>query len=421
MFDAIIAFSLRHRLVILFFTAALAAGGIYAYTRLPIDAVPDITNNQVQILTKAPALSAVEIERSVTLPLELSAKSLPDVAELRSLSRPGLSVITVVFEEHVDLYFARQLILEKLREAEESLPDGVERPELGPMSTGLGEIFRYVVRDTSGRYDAMDLRTVQDWIVRRQLIGSEAVAEVNSLGGYLKQYHVLVDPAALAGYGLALRDVFEAVSDATGNAGAGYIETGAEQFSVRSVGLATSIEDLNNSVVHTTGNGTPILLRDVASVSTGAALRFGSASQDGKGEVVTGIVMQLKGANARTTVSAVKERLDEIRSSLPAGIVLEPYYDREVLVDRTIRTVATNLIEGALLVIAVLLLFLVNLRAGLIVASVIPLSMLFAFSGMLKFGIAACPCSHYRGLKGSSSSRWPTLCPLHCSAHCCYR
>lgn len=378
MFNAIIAFSLRQRLVVLFITAMLVVGGVYAYTKLPIDAVPDITNNQVQILTRAPALSALEIERSVTLPLELSAKSLPDVLELRSLSRPGLSVVTVVFEDHVDLYHARQLILEKLREAEASLPESVERPELGPMSTGLGEIFRYVLRDTSGRYSAMDIRTVQDWIVRRQLIGAEAVAEVNSLGGYLKQYHILVDPEALAGYGLTLRDVFDAVTGATGSAGAGYIETGAEQYAVRSVGLAASVDDLRNSVVRTTSNGTPIVLGDIATVTTGAALRFGSASQDGKGEVVTGIVMQLKGANARTTVTAVKERLEEIRASLPAGMVLEPYYDREVLVDRTIRTVAMNLIEGALLVIGVLLLFLVNIRAGLIVASVIPLSMLFA-------------------------------------------
>lgn len=378
MFDAIIAFSLRHRVLVIIMTVVLICGGAVAFTRLPIDAVPDITNNQVQILTKAPALSAPEIERFVTIPLELVVKSLPNTVELRSLSRPGLSVVTVVFEDDVDVYFARRLILEKLREVEDQLPPGVERPELGPVSTGLGEIFRYVLRDTTGTYLPMDLRTIQDWIVRRQLAGTEAVAEVNSLGGELQQYHVLVDPQALAGYGLTLREVFTAVTEASGNAGGGYIETGAEQLAVRAVGLATGVEDLQNTVVRTSLTGTPLLIKDIATVTTGPALRFGSASQDGKGEVVTGIVMQLKGANARTTINAVKERIEEIRPSLPPGIVIEPYYDREVLVDSTIRTVAFNLVEGALLVVGVLLLLLVNLRAGFIVASVIPLSMLFA-------------------------------------------
>lgn len=378
MFDAIIAFSLRHRVLVIIMTVVLIGGGIVAFTRLPIDAVPDITNNQIQILTKAPALSSPEIERFVTIPLELAVKSLPNTVELRSLSRPGLSVVTIVFEDDVDVYFARRLILEKLRDVEEQLPPGVEQPELGPVSTGLGEIFRYVIRDTTGTYSPMDLRTIQDWLVRRQLTGTEAVAEVNSLGGELKQYQVLVDPQALAGYGLTLREVFTAVTEASSNAGGGYIETGAEQLSVRAVGLATSVEDVRNTVIRTSETGTPLLLGDIATVTTGAALRFGSASQDGKGEVVTGIVMQLKGANARTTINAVKERIEEIRPSLPPGIVIEPYYDREVLVDSTIRTVAFNLIEGALLVVGVLLLLLVNLRAGFIVASVIPLSMLFA-------------------------------------------
>jgi len=386
MFDAIIAFSLRQRALVALMVLALVAGGIYAFSRLPIDAVPDITNNQVQVLTQAPALSSLEMEQFITFPVEIALKSLPDVVELRSLSRPGLSVVTVVFEESVDIYFARQQILEKLREVEEDMPAGAGRPELAPVSTGLGEIFRYVIRDTTDRLSAMDLRTVQDWIVRRQLLGTPGIAEVNSLGGYVRQYHVLVDPDALVGYGLTLRDVFEAVARTSGNAGAGYIESGPEQYSVRSEGFAANLDDLRNTVIRAGRGGTPIMLSDVASVRIGPALRFGSASQDGKGEVVTGVTMQLKGANARITVDAVKERIEQIAPSLPHGVVIEPYYDREVLVDRTISTVITNLIEGALLVIGVLLLFLVNLRAGIILASVIPLSMMFAGVMMLLTG-----------------------------------
>lgn len=386
MFDAIIAFSLRHRALILMMTMVLIIGGVVAFSRLPIDAVPDVTNNQVQILTKAPALSALEVERFVTFPIEIALKSLPNTVELRSSSQPGLSVVTIVFEESVDIYFARQQVLEKLREAEEEIPEGVERPELSPVSTGLGEIFRYVIRDTTGRLSPMELRTVQDWIVRRQLLGTPGVAEVNSLGGQVKQYQVLVDPAALVGYGVTLREVFEAVSRSSGNAGGAYIESGPERYSVRSVALATSVDDLRNTVIRTTSTGTPITVGDVAAVEIGSAIRFGSASQDGKGEVVTGIAMQLKGANARVVVNAVKDRIEEIRPSLPPGVVIDPYYDREELVDRTIQTVLTNLIEGALLVIGVLLLFLVNLRAGLILASVIPLAMMFAGILMLLTG-----------------------------------
>jgi cobalt-zinc-cadmium resistance protein CzcA len=378
MFDAIIAFSLRQRALIAILTIALVIGGIWAFIRLPIDAVPDITNNQVQVLTKAPALSSLEVERFVTFPVEIALKSLPRVVELRSISQQGLSVVTVVFEEGEDIYFARQQILEKLREAEEGMPAGAERPELAPVSTGLGEIFRYVVRDTTGRLSAMDLRTVQDWIIRRQLLGTPGIADVNALGGEVRQYHVLIDPDALISYNLTARDLFDAVGRTSGNAGAGYIENGAEQYAVRSVGLATGIDDLKRTVIRATSTGTPVTLADVADVEIGPALRFGSASQDGRGEVVTGITMQLKGANARVTVDAVKERIERIRPSLPPGVVIEPYYDREELVDRTITTVVRNLIEGALLVIAVLLLFLVNLRAGVVLASVIPLAMMFA-------------------------------------------
>lgn len=386
MFDAIIAFSLRQRAAVVLGTLALIAGGIVALLQLPIDAVPDITNNQVQILTSAPALSPLEIEQFVTFPIEVALKSLPDLLELRSTSKAGISVVTVVFKDNVDTYFARQQVLEKLREAEEKMPSTAGRPELAPVSTGLGEIFRYVVRDTTGKLSPMDLRTVQDWIVRRQLLGTAGIAEVNSLGGYLKQYHVLIDPDALVKYGLTLREVFDAVAHTTGTAGGASIETGPEQYSVRSVGLATKSEDLENTVVKATPGGTPILVKDVALIEIGPAIRFGSASQDGKGEVVTGITMQLKGANARVIVSAVKAQIERIKPSLPPGVVIEPYYDRESLVDRTIKTVMTNLAEGALLVIFVLLLFLANLRAGFILASVIPLSMMFAAIMMVLTG-----------------------------------
>lgn len=378
MFDAIIAFSLRHRPFILVATIVLVVAGVAAFYNLPIDAVPDITNNQVQVLTSAPSLSAAEVERYVTVPIEGTLKPLPDVVELRSLSQSGLSVVTVVFPDNMDIYVARNRILEKLHEAVEEMPEGVERPELAPVSTGLGEVFRYVVRDTTGRLSSMDLRTVQDWIIRRGLLGTAGLAEVNSLGGQVKQYHVLVRPEGLAEYGLTLRDVFDAVSRTSGNAGGAYIETGPEQLAVRAVGLATGVDDLQNTVIRTTGTGIPILLSNVASVQIGPAIRFGSASQDGKGEVVTGITMQLKGANSRIVVDAVKDRIDEIKEALPEGVVIEPYYDREALVENTIGTVVRNLVEGALLVIGILLLFLVNLRAGLVVASIIPLSMLFA-------------------------------------------
>lgn len=386
MFERLIGFSLRQRVLVLLATLSLVAGGLYAFTILPIDAVPDVTNNQVQVLTQAPALSPLEVEQLVTLPIELALKSLPDVVEMRSLSRSGLSVITIVFKDDVETYFARQQILEKLREAEEDLPPGSDTPELGPVSTGLGEIFRYVVRDTTGRLSPMELRTIQDWIIRRHLLGVPGLAEVNSIGGYLKQYQVLVDPAKLSAYDLTLRDVFDAAAASSGTGGGAYIETGPEQLTVRSVGLAQSLEDLRETVIRTTSEGTPVLLGDVAEVTIGPAIRFGAATEDGKGEVVTGFTLQLKGANARVVVGAVQERLEEIRASLPEGVVIEPFYDRTALVARTIRTVAVNLTEGALFVIFVLLLLLANLRAGLILASVIPLSMLFAVICMVATG-----------------------------------
>ena len=388
MFDRIVAFSLRQRVLVLFATVGLVAAGLYAATRLPVDAVPDVTNNQVQVLTQAPALSPLEVERFVTVPVELALKSLPDLVELRSLSRQGISVVTVVFEDGVDTYFGRQLILEALRGVGDELPPGTETPELGPVSTGLGEVFRYTLRDTTGRYSPMELRTIQDWIVRRQLLGVPGLAEVNSIGGELRQVQVLVDPDRLAGFGLTLREVFEATAEASGNAGAATIETGPEQLSVRTDGLVQTADDLRRSVVATRG-GTPVTLGDVAEVRDGAAVRFGAATQDGEGEVVTGFALQLKGANARVVVSAVKDRIEEIQQALPEGVTIEPYYDRTALVNRTIKTVAKHLAEGALLVIFVLLLLLVNLRAGLVLASVIPLAMMFAFIGMWLTGQSA--------------------------------
>lgn len=388
MIDRIIAFSIKQKFIIGIFVVILAAFGIYCAVNLPIDAVPDITNNQVQIITSSPTLSASEMERFITYPIEISMKSLPDVVELRSISKFGISVVTVVFEDNVDIYFARNQIFQKLNEAEENIPDGLGVPEMAPVSTGLGEIYQYIVRhenpgDTT--YSDMELRTIQDWIVKRQLLGTDGVAEVNSFGGYEKQYHVLINPDALKSYGLMLREVLEAVSNSNANVGGAYIEKGAEQFSIRGLGNIEKTEDIENILVKYV-NEVPVLLKQVAQVEFGRGLRVGAVTQDGKGEVVAGIVMMLKGANSREVANTVHERIEEIKTTLPEGVTIDEFYNRENLVSETIGTVERNLVEGALIVIFVLVLLLGNLRAGFIVASVIPLSMLFAIIMMYLTG-----------------------------------
>ena len=390
MINKIIAFSIKQKLVVAFLVLMLILLGIFSAIKLPIDAVPDITNNQIQIITSSPTLSATEVERFITYPVEIAMKSLPDIVEMRSISKFGISVVTVVFEDNVETYFARNLVFQKLKEAEESMPEGLGKPEMAPVSTGLGEIYQYIVRpenlsDTS--YSDMQLRTIQDWIVKRQLLGTEGVAEVNSFGGFEQQYHVLINPDKIRGYNLTLREIYDAVINNNSNVGGGYIEKNSDQYSIRGIGLIENIEDLNYIVVKTE-HGIPIYLSQVAEIEYGKGLRVGGVTQDGNGEVVAGIVMMLKGANSREVAQRVHEKIEEIKPSLPEGVTIDEFYNRENLIDNTIKTVETNLIEGGVIVIFVLVLLLGNLRAGFIVASVIPLSMLFAIIMMNLFNVS---------------------------------
>ncbi|HLA68344.1 MAG TPA: CusA/CzcA family heavy metal efflux RND transporter [Bacteroidota bacterium] len=385
MVDRIILFAMRQKLFVGIGVTALIVGGILTASKLPIDAVPDITSNQVQVFTVAPALAPQEIERLVTYPLEVSLQNLPDVEEVRSVSKFGLSAITVVFDDHVDIYFARQLVAQRLQEAKDALPPGIPEPEMGPVSTGLGEIYQYEI--VGEGYTPMELRTIQDWIIKRQLAGTRGLAEVNTFGGELKQYQVLIDPQKLLKYDLGLRDVIEAVSSNNANAPGAYIEHKQEQYVVVGIGVAKTMQDIESIIVKSE-DGTPIFVRDVAQVSTGSAIRQGAVTINGTSEIVSGIAMMLQGENAREVVARVKERMAQIQKTLPSGVKIVPFYDRTELVSRTIRTVITNLTEGALLVILILFLLLMNLRGGFIVASVIPLSMLFAVIMMKLTGVS---------------------------------
>ncbi|MCW5958505.1 MAG: efflux RND transporter permease subunit [Pyrinomonadaceae bacterium] len=388
MIDALIRFSVSNRLIVLLMVAIIAAAGFYSLKNLPIDAVPDVTNVQVQVLTAAPSLAPLEIERQITFPVEVSMSGLPDIVEIRSVSKFGLSAVTVVFDDSVDTYFARQLVLERLADAREQIPENIGSPEMGPISTGLGEIYQYELKSSDGSYDATALRTIQDWNVRRQLLGVPGATEINSFGGKEKQYQVRLDPDKLQSYGLTLRDVFESVARNNANVGGAYIEKGSEQYLLRGIGLVEKPADIENIVVKTGKEGVPVYVRDVADVFEGATVRQGAVTANGEGEIVAGIVMMLKGENSRTVVDAVKERVEQVRKSLPKGVDLIPFYDRTELVDRTIKTVVTNLVEGAILVIIVLILLLGNWRGALLVATVIPLSMLFAAIMMRIFNVS---------------------------------
>lgn len=373
------------------FTLALIAWGSYSLKQLPIDAVPDITNNQVQIITVAPSQSAQDIERLVTFPVEQSVATIPGIVEVRSFSRFGLSVVTVVFKDEVDVYKARQLVSERLNEAMNQIPPGVGIPELAPVTTGLGEIYQYTLHTKPGyekKYDAMALRTIQDWIVRRQLLGVEGVADVSSFGGYLKQYEIALNPDKLKSMNVTISDVFTALKKNNQNTGGAYIDKKPYAWYIRSEGLIGSKEDIENIVVKNLDNGIPVLIRNVAEVRYGHAIRYGALTYNDKGEAVGAIVMMLKGANSSEVIANVKERIAQIEKTLPEGVVIEPFLDRSKLVDNAISTVSKNLMEGALIVIFILVVFLGNFRAGLIVASVIPLAMLFAISLMNVFGVS---------------------------------
>lgn len=391
MLNRIIGFSVRNKLVIALCTLALIVYGIFELFKLPIDAVPDITNNQVQIITVAPSYGATDIERLVTFPVEQSSSNIAGITEIRSYSRFGLSLVTLVFDDDVDIYWARQQVSERLAVIQESIPDGIGKPEMGPISTGLGEIYQYVVKPKKGfegQYDITELRTIQDWIVRRQLLGVKGVAEVSSFGGKLKQYQVAIDPAKLQAHGVTIADVFRALETNNENTGGAYIEKQAAVLYIRSEGLIGSKEDIGHIVIKNSSSGSPLLIRDVAEVTIGAATRYGALTYNNEGEVAGAIVMMLKGANSNVVIENIKQKIAEIRETLPEGIDIEPFLDRTDMVGNAIHTVEVNLLEGALIVVFVLVIFLGNLRAGLLVASVIPLSMLFAIIMMNLFGVS---------------------------------
>ncbi|VAW96928.1 Cobalt-zinc-cadmium resistance protein CzcA; Cation efflux system protein CusA [hydrothermal vent metagenome] len=382
MLNHIISFSLAQRWVILVAAAALGGLGVYNFNRLAIDAVPDITNVQVQINTSAAGYSPLESEQRITFPVETAMAGLPNLEYTRSISRYGLSQVTVIFKDGTDIYLARQLVNERLSEVKARLPAGTE-PMMGPISTGLGEIFMYSITNAEGaEHDPMMLRTVQDWIVRPQLRLTPGVVEVNTIGGYLKQYHVLPYPDKLIAYDLSLQDVMSALANNNLNTGAGYIERNGAQYLIRSPGQITTIADIKKITV-AKRNGVSITVDDIADVKLGSELRTGAATQNGR-EVVLGTVFMLIGENSRSVARAAAEKLESIRSSIPEGVVLNALYDRTALVDKTIETVKTNLIEGALLVIAVLLLLLGNWRAALLTSAVIPLAMLMTITGMVE-------------------------------------
>ncbi len=398
MIERIVDFSVRNRFLVIFGVLLMAALGVRSLEQLPIDAVPDVTNVQVQVLTDAPSLGPEEVEQFITFPVETVMSGLPRLEEVRSVSRFGLSAVTLVFEEGTDIYFARQLVQERLAEAREAIPEGYGSPEMGPISSGLGEIYQFEVRgeptcgagepNTDGCYTPMELREILDWYVAYQLRSVEGVVEVNSFGGDLKTYEVAVYPDRLLSFGLGLDEVFTALEANNRNAGGGYIVHAGEQRLVRGEGLVEDLADVGDVVVATRDDGTPVRVSDVADVRFAPMIRQGAVTRDGRGEVVTGIVMMLMGANSREVSDAVAERIEEIRPTLPEGVTIDTYYDRTELVSRTIRTVAKNLVEGGALVVVVLLLLLGNLRGGLLVASAIPLSMLGAFIAMEHLGVS---------------------------------
>ena len=393
MFERIIRFAIEHRWLVMLAVIAMAAVGIYNYQKLPIDAVPDITNVQVQINTSAAGYSPLEVEQRVTFPIETVMAGLPGLEQTRSLSRYGLSQVTVIFKDGTDIYFARQLVNQRIQEARENLPAGVT-PMMGPISTGLGEIYLWTVESEPGAkkadgtpYTPTDLREIQDWIIKPQLRQVPGVTEINSIGGFAKEYLIAPDPAKLSSYRLSLSDVVNAIDRNNSNVGMGYIERRGEQFLVRAPGQVRTLDDIRNTILSNV-DGVPVRVRDVASVDVGRELRTGAATENGR-EVVLGTVFMLIGENSRAVSQAVASKMVEVNRSLPKGVVAIPVYDRTTLVDKAINTVKKNLLEGAVLVIAILFLFLGNIRAAIITALVIPLAMLFTFTGMVTYRVSA--------------------------------
>ena len=388
MFQKLIDYSISHKLVVGVLSLALVVWGVWSLMSLPFDSTPDITDNQVQVITQAPALGAQEVEQYITTPIEMALANIPRLEQRRSISRSGLSVITLVFDADADIYWARSQVSQMLSEAEKSLPKNADT-EMGPIATGLGEIYHYTVRAKKGyedKYSLSDLRTIQDWIVRKQLSGTPGIAEVSGWGGYVKQYEVAINTDKLNASGISVGEIYNAIEKNNANTGGSYIEENSNQYFIRGLGVVNSKEDIANITVKNIGS-TPIKVGDIATVQTGHATRFGAVTRNGEGEVVAGIAIMLKGENFQQVIKNVKQRMEQIQNSLPEGVVIEPFIDRTNLVDRVEGTIARNLIEGGLIVIFVLIIFLGNYRAGLVVASVIPLSMLFAFGMMKLFGV----------------------------------
>jgi len=390
MLNAIIHFSIRNKLIVGLMVLALIIVGAIETTKLPIDAVPDITNNQVLVITTAPSLGAPDVERFITVPIEQATRNVPGIVEQRSFSRFGLSLVTIVFNEQTDVYWARNQISERLTQVRQQIPEGMGTPELGPVSTGLGEVFQYVVRPKPGyeqKFSQAELRTIQDWIIRKQLLATEGIADVSSFGGQLKQYEVSVRTDKLRSLGVSISDVYDALQNNNQNTGGAYIEKGPTVLFIRTEGLAKTIEDIQQIVVKRS-NGIPVLIRDVAEVKFGAATRYGALAYNTDGEVAGAVVMMLKGENSNKVIKNIKEKIKQIETTLPEGVMIDPFLDRTKMVNNAIGTVETNLLEGALIVVFVLVLFLGNFRAGFIVATVIPLSMLFAIIMMNAFGVS---------------------------------
>ena len=389
MFQRIIKFSIENKLVVGVFTCALVAWGLWSLLHLPFDATPDITNNQVQIIVTSQSTGAEEMERNVTTPIEMALANIPEVKERRSISRSGMAIITMVFDDRTDNYWARELIDQQLGGVKDKLPDDVD-VELAPISTGLGEIYHYTIRAKKGyedKYSLTDLRTIQDWIVRKQLSGTPGIAEVSGWGGYVKQYEVDINLERLNAMGVTIAELYTALNENNENTGGGYVERLSNQYYIRGLGLVKTLDDIEKIVVKTQG-GVPVLVGDVAKVHFGHATRYGAVTRNGEGEVVAGITLMLRGENFQEVIKNVKSRIAEIQKTLPQGVVIEPFIDRTLLVDRVTNTITRNLTEGGLIVIFILILFLGNYRAGLVVASVIPLSMLFAFGMMRVFGVS---------------------------------
>jgi cobalt-zinc-cadmium resistance protein CzcA len=389
MIDKIIALSIRNRLTVILGVLIIAAWGGYSLTKLPIDAVPDITNNQVEILVNSPNLGPLETERFLTVPIEMAMSNIQGLTEIRSISKFGLSDVTLVFTDETDLYWARSQVFERLKAVDDELPEGFGTPFMAPITSGLGEIFQYVVRpenenDTS--FSSLELRTIQDWIIRKKLLGTEGIADISSFGGYKKEYQVRIKPDRLRATNVSMEELFQAIDEGNGNTGGAYIEKDKRAYVIRGIGLVKDLDDIENMVIKI-NNDVPVLVKDVADINIGGSIRYGAMTMNGKGEVVGGVIMMRKGENGSRVIQRIKEKIELIKEDLPEGLIIEPFIDREKLVTRTISTVATNLLEGAVIVIVVLFLFLGDITASLIVASLIPLCMLFAFGMMVQFKV----------------------------------